>query len=172
MSSIWELCVCIWIEVNCRANVMGGHLSFLTSCSVSCFIKDYLDPCPSSSRCCLKSFFNTGLLQCLRPLTLSLNFGKVRHIFWHFLLQKMTLEEKGKQLQTNSYKVSKSRYTWLGYPQARGGAGLATEVKLTRNDPGRCRLRKSCDKDTEIKATGHFCGIPGRKAHRLEIIPI
>ena len=84
----------------------------------------------------------------------------------------MTLEEKGKQLQTNSYKVRKSRCTWLGYPQARGGAGLATEVKLTRNDPGRLRLRKGWDKDTEIKATGHFCVIPARKAHRLEIIPI
>ena len=43
--------LCVWVVVNGRK---GHHLTFLTSCSMLCLSRSPLDPCVSSTRCCIR----------------------------------------------------------------------------------------------------------------------
>ena len=130
--------LCRSVVVSCSADRKAGQLTISAVRSVLRFGRDPLDPCAPSSRHCIGV---RGLSHSLCP------FGGLG-IYWAFsCYRKIAIGWKGKQLQTEKYRVRKSRGTSLRRCQPRGGcAGPATSTALVRNDLERCTLRKGCSK--------------------------
>ena len=128
------------VVVNCRADRKGGQLTISAVRSVLGFGRDPLDPCAASSRHCIRV---RGLSHSLWP------FGRPGIYLAFSCYRKIAIECKGKQLQTEKYRVGKSRGTSVRrcWPWT-GGAGPAMSMALVRNILRRCTLRKGCSKST------------------------